>query len=150
MTSRPLQQFIKGQTILQEGSPGDRSYRILSGEVLVCRRNQLESLIPIAKLGIGEIFGEMYLFEENSTRTATVIAASGEVLVETYFREDLQSMLNTLSQSTHDIFSGLSLRLRKTSGKYVEQVTAKQIAELPDGTVKPAAQKSGSFIRHNP
>jgi CRP/FNR family transcriptional regulator, cyclic AMP receptor protein len=144
MASRPTQHFVKGQTILQEGSEGDRTYRIITGEVIICKQNQNGNLVPIAKLGPGEIFGEMYLFEGTKTRTASAIATSSEVMLEVIFQEELVSMLNRLSTSACSIFEALSMRLQKTSHQYVEMAPAKPIAQLPDGTLKKAG---GGFIR---
>lgn len=143
MASRPTQHFVKGQTILMEGSEGDRTYRIVTGEVVICKKNQTGNLVPIAKLGPGEIFGEMYLFDGSKTRTASAIAVSSEVLLEIIFQDELVSMLNRLSTSAAAIFEGLSARLQKTSDRFVEMAPAKPIAQLPDGTLK----KAGDFIR---
>lgn len=145
MSSRPTQQFIKGQTILQEGAPGDRTYKIISGDVIICKNNKDGNLVPIAKLGAGEIFGEMYLFDGKKTRTASAIAVSSEVSVEVYFQDELETMLSQLSEHTKDIFEGLSNRLRKTSNKYVA-MTPSKMTSLPDGSVRP----SNTFIRRNP
>jgi CRP/FNR family transcriptional regulator, cyclic AMP receptor protein len=143
MAARPTQHFVKGQTILLEGSEGDRTYRIITGEVLICKKNHNGNLVPIAKLGPGEIFGEMYLFEGSKTRTASAIAVSTEVMLEVIFQEELVSMLNRISTSAISIFEALSKRLQKTSDNYVEMAPAKPISQLPDGTLT----KTGGFIR---
>jgi CRP/FNR family transcriptional regulator len=143
MTARPTQHFIKGQTILMEGTTGDRTYRIITGEVVICKRNPEGNLVPIAKLGPGEIFGEMYLFEEAKTRTASAIATSTDVNLEIIFEDELQGMLNRLSASTLSIFEGLSRRLQNTSSSYVKLAPAKPISQLPDGTLR----HSDGFIR---
>lgn len=145
MSSRPTQQFVKGQTILQEGAEGDRTYRILAGEVVIYKKNCHGNLVPIAKLGAGEIFGEMYLFEGSKTRSASAVAVSADVTLEIYFQDELQEMLSRLSPHTLGIFEGLSLRLQKTSSKFADMVPAQAFSQLPDGTIKP----SGSFIRRN-
>lgn len=145
MSSRPTQQFVKGQTILMEGAPGDRTYKIISGDVIICKKNRDGHLVPIAKLGAGEIFGEMYLFDGNKTRSASAIAVSSEVNVEVYFQNELEEMLSKLSPHTKDIFDGLSNRLRRTSDKYIEMAPAKSMSQLPDGTLKP----NNTFIRRS-
>lgn len=144
MSARPTQQFVKGQTILQEGSEGDRTYKILAGEVLICKQNSAADLVPIAKLGAGEIFGEMYLFDGRKSRSATVIAASNDVVVEIFFQDEMQGMLDRLSPSMLSILHGFSKRLRSTSHHCVElAATNKQLAKLPDGTIK----QTGTSIR---
>ncbi|WP_373533568.1 cyclic nucleotide-binding domain-containing protein [Vampirovibrio sp.] len=137
MASRPIQQFVKGQTIIKEGSEGDRSFKILRGEVLICKNNESGQLVPIAKLGNGEIFGEMYLFDAQKTRSATVIAVSSEVMVEVYSQTELLTMFETLSVATQSIFEGLNLRLKKTSRHYVEMIEqAKTITSMPSEPIQ--------------
>jgi CRP/FNR family transcriptional regulator len=143
MITRPTQHFVKGQTIILEGSEGDRTYRIITGEVVICKKTPDGNLVPVAKLGPGEIFGEMYLFDEARVRTASAIAISADVTVEVLFQEELLAMLSRLSPSASSIFEGLSLRLQKISDKYVEMAPSKPFAQLPDGTLKQA----GNFIR---
>jgi CRP/FNR family cyclic AMP-dependent transcriptional regulator len=143
--NRPTQQFIKGQTILLEGAPGDRSFLILSGEVVICKKSEQGDLVPIAKLGAGEMFGEMYLFDAGKSRTASAIALTSDVNLEVIFQDELQSMLGNLHPAVNRIFQGLSMRLQKISGKYVQAASQKSFSQLPDGTLKPG----GSYI-HKP
>ena len=146
MSNRPTQHFIKGQTILQEGSPGDRTFRILAGEVIICKKNDGGELVPIAKLGAGEMFGEMYLFENSAKRTASAIALTSEVNVEVIFQEEMRRMLDNLHPTLNSIFQGISARLQQTSGKYAQAVRQKSFAKLPDGSMKPI----GTYIHKPP
>lgn len=59
-----------GTTIIQQGEIGDALYLILHGEVQVVRDGR-----RIERLGEGELFGEMSLFD-SIRRTATVISAT--------------------------------------------------------------------------
>ncbi len=120
MKARPTQQFLKGQTIVVEGALGDRSYKILSGEVVVCKRNRKMALVPIAKLGPGDMFGEMYLFDGKHARSATVVAASAEVQVEIYFEEELQGLIGRTSMMLANILKGATSRLKTASQGWVE------------------------------
>ncbi len=126
MRPRPIRQFRKGQTIIQEGSVGDCSFKILVGEVIICKHNQQGNLIPVAKVGPSEMFGEMYLFESNHIRTATAIAVSDTVSVEIYSQNELSEMLAPLSESTRDIFKGLSQRLKIVSDSYTDMAQTAQ------------------------
>lgn len=140
---RPIRQFRKGQTIIREGSIGDCSFKILQGEVVICKQNPHGNLIPMAKLGPGELFGEMYLFEENATRTASAIAISDDVSVEIYSENEMSQMMTTLSLSTRDIFQGLSQRLKRISNNY---------AQMTKASSAPAkgSQHTPGFITRNP
>jgi CRP-like cAMP-binding protein len=62
--------FEPGQEVFRQGDLGDRIYAILEGEAEVVVRDQV-----IARLGAGELFGEMALLD-HTTRSATVRCAS--------------------------------------------------------------------------
>jgi CRP-like cAMP-binding protein len=130
-----VQHFGKGEVIIPEGSKGDRIYRILSGEVLICKKNAQNRMIPIAKLESGEIFGEMYLFEGSGVRSATVIAAN-DVRVEVFFEEEIQAELAHASPELRQMLSSFTYRLRNTTCDFVSLFKEKMIVELPDGTMK--------------
>ncbi|MDP6603410.1 MAG: cyclic nucleotide-binding domain-containing protein [Rhodospirillales bacterium] len=70
-----------GETIFKEGEPSDAAYVVVEGRVDLSRRaNGTESVI--ASLGVGEMFGEMGLFDR-APRAATaraVGAATAEVI----------------------------------------------------------------------
>lgn len=143
MRPKPIRQFQKGQTIIQEGSVGDCSFKILVGEVIICKRNPQGHLIPVAKVGPGEIFGEMYLFESDHIRTASAIAVSDTVSVEVYSQSDISDMLANLSAPTRDIFQGLSHRLKTVSDSYAQMAQA--------ASAQPEVVESGhTFITRKP
>jgi CRP/FNR family cyclic AMP-dependent transcriptional regulator len=140
--SRPTQQFIKGQTILLEGTPGDRSFRILAGEVVVCKRNSANQVVPIARLGAGEIFGEMYLFSDNRNRSATVVAGS-EVMVEVIHQHDMRNELGRISPALHSILDGFSQRLRIVSSHCAEVYEGRKPTRLPGGNLRRSGTRIG-------
>jgi CRP/FNR family transcriptional regulator len=129
MANRLTQQYTRGQTIVLEGAPGDSTFRIISGEVIICKKSEKGEQIPLAKLGQGEVFGEMYLFERNLTRTATAIALSGQVTLEVMQQDEVRSMMTPLHPAINRIFEGLSLRLNKISRKYVHLLTVQKVSE---------------------
>jgi NADH dehydrogenase len=61
--------FEPGQEVFRQGDLGDRIYAILDGEAEVVVRDQV-----IARLGAGELFGEMALLD-HTTRNATIRCA---------------------------------------------------------------------------
>jgi len=62
--------FEPGQEVFRQGDLGDRIYAILEGEAEVVVRDQV-----IARLGPGELFGEMALLD-HTTRSATIRCAT--------------------------------------------------------------------------
>ena len=129
-----IQHFNKGEVIIPEGSQGDRVYRIISGYVLICKKNAQGKMIPITKLETGEIFGEMYLFNTTGARSASVIAADS-LQVEVYFTEDMQGELSKASPEIQQMLNSMTSRLRTTTSSFAGLFREKMIVELPDGTM---------------
>jgi CRP-like cAMP-binding protein len=117
--------FHKGEIILAEGTRGDRTYRILSGEVVICKESKRRKKIPIAILGPGEVFGEMYLLDKTGYRSATAIAVSN-VVVEVISEYEMRESLKALPPHLSTMLSTVSQRLRKTSQHYALQVATKR------------------------
>ncbi len=74
-----LEKFISteiplGKVIIEEGKPGLGLFVVLRGEVEVKKRDG-DTLVPIALLGVGDVFGEISLIQDVPT-TATVIAGN--------------------------------------------------------------------------
>ena len=59
--------FSAGQTIFQEGQPGDVMYAVLDGEVEINRQNRVLETVPA-----GGVFGEMALIDQQP-RSASVM-----------------------------------------------------------------------------
>lgn len=133
---RVIQQFVKGELIVGEGTQGDRTYRILAGEVLICKYNELDEMIPIAKLGPGEIFGEMYMFEENRSRSASVVAASAEVKLEVMFQDEMIRILGPISPAMVNMLMAYNDRLKSTSLNFAKQHPRKKVSRLPNGQIR--------------
>ena len=130
-----IQHFNKGEVIIPEGSKGDRVYRILSGYVLICKKNSQGKMIPITKLEAGEIFGEMYLFSSSGASSASVIAEDN-LQVEVFFTEDMQNELSKASPEIQQILNAMTNRLRTTTSSFAGLFREKMIVELPDGTMR--------------
>lgn len=130
-----VQHFGKGEVIIPEGTKGDRAYRILSGEVLVCKKSVQGKTIPIARLEAGEIFGEMCLFDGTGIRSATVLAST-DIKVEVYFEEELEAELNSAPAEVRQMLSAFTRRLQNTTSNFASLFREKMIVELPDGTMK--------------
>lgn len=130
-----IQHFNKGEVVIPEGSKGDRVYRIITGQVLICKKNAVGKMIPITKLDAGEIFGEMYLFNDSGARSASVIAADS-LQVEVFFTEDMQNELSKASPEIQQMLNSITQRLRSTTNSFASLFREKMIVELPDGTMR--------------
>lgn len=69
-----------GTPLIQEGEDGRGLFVVLSGEVEVTKRNASGSVMPLATLRTGDVFGEMSLIEGGPT-TATVSAARPSIVL---------------------------------------------------------------------
>jgi len=110
--------FAPGDYIFEEGKAGKSAYLILSGEVEI-RTNRIgEKSRRIARVGKGEIIGEMSLFDKG-LRMATGIATTRVETIRlsrSKFRDDLKAlkpvtksvikMLVKHFRSSHEQFAG--------------------------------------------
>ena len=90
----------EGWALMVEKTPADKAYLILEGEVSVRRDGQ-----EIARVGAGELIGEMALVN-HKLRSATVVAESPlEVL---HFTDETVGRLNERIPQFHEALSGAS------------------------------------------
>jgi CRP-like cAMP-binding protein len=83
-----------GTVIIREGDAGQGLFVILLGEVEILRRDPGGREKPVAKLGAGEVFGEMSLLGDKPT-TATVRTLSRTTIMflgRDYFRRLVQAL----------------------------------------------------------
>ncbi len=101
--------FEKGQIIFQEGDPGRSFYLLISGELTIIIRNN-----EVARLGPGQIFGEMAVLE-NAPRSATATATE-KSLVFCIEREILTDVMPSLGYKVAvNIAKDLSRKLREAN-----------------------------------
>jgi len=111
--------FQKGQTVFRERDPGGKLYLVLTGVIDVSKTAPGGALLPLARLGRGEILGEIAAFD-GGPRSATAIAG---VVAETHLVSwDVAAFHRYLSarpQAALPILTGLlkklGARLRLTS-----------------------------------
>lgn len=125
MTMFHQQRFAKGEHIIEQGVTGDRTFVIRRGNVLVCHEDSDGSLIPIKELGPGEVFGEMYLYNEGTTRNATVVAVN-EVMVDVVFDEYYREEMSRLSPFQKIMIQGMNQRLNETTEDYLDRLKPKK------------------------
>lgn len=111
--------FDKGQTIFEENDQGDAAYLIVRGQVEV--RKGLRSSNPqtLGKLGRGDIFGELALFD-NSPRMAEAIARSGVEAIK-ISRTEFHKRLGTTDSVMKAIVLYMVKRVRTMSDDIVRR-----------------------------
>jgi len=88
--------FSVGETLFQEGEMGDEAYLIKSGEVEILHIVGNEQMV-LARLGQGEIFGELSLIDSQPQMATARVSADAELAVIS--RDNIQSRLGRLEQS---------------------------------------------------
>ncbi len=113
-------QCAAGETLFEEGQPGDCLYVIARGQVEVLCRDGLH-VRPVAVLGPSEFFGEMSLIEKD-VRSATLRARTDATLLR-FTAEGLARFRATHREGftfiVINIARGLSARLREANVRLV-------------------------------
>jgi signal transduction histidine kinase len=112
--------FGMGETIFKQGEPGDGIYLVKDGEVHICVAPSSGEPRVVAKLGPGELFGEMAVLDSDP-RSATARAGDTTTL---YFisRQELLDTMQRAPQMTMGLVREISRRLREFNRQYVRDV----------------------------
>jgi len=108
MQSR-YQTFKKDEKIISAGEQGDCLYYIVSGEAVVYTENKLGLMKEIARLGPGEIVGELALI--NDTARVASVKATKITRVMEVDRDDFAANLSRLEPWTAKLIASLASRL---------------------------------------
>ena len=111
--------FAAGQRIFKEGDSGDGIYVVKEGTVeILVAMNQNAGRV-FAKLGPGDMFGEMAVVELKP-RSATAVA---KTKTEVYFlpRNELLKMLENSPALSLELLREISQRLREFNRRYIEE-----------------------------
>jgi CRP/FNR family cyclic AMP-dependent transcriptional regulator len=121
LQERPLR---RGQIICREGDPGEEMFVVRAGSILISKAVTGNVEQVLARIGPGDFFGEMSLFDR-SPRSATVQTDS-DVTLLALDREGLRRMTELNPKAAAAFFHALVLifieRLR-ASGDLVAEVT---------------------------
>ncbi|MFC1869367.1 cyclic nucleotide-binding domain-containing protein [Thermodesulfobacteriota bacterium] len=102
-----LEKFHKGDMILHEGEDLTSIYLILKGNVLIVRKGEV-SLIRLARLKPGEIFGEMSFFTKKPRRSGAM--ANDKVLVLKMDEDFFQKVKPAMRDKVKNYFIGLLVK----------------------------------------
>ncbi|MBF5044667.1 cyclic nucleotide-binding domain-containing protein [Aggregicoccus sp. 17bor-14] len=71
-------EVARGRALFEEGASGDALYLVLSGELEILKKDAAGAQLPLARVGPGQVLGEMSLLGGSARRSATA-RALGEV-----------------------------------------------------------------------
>jgi CRP/FNR family cyclic AMP-dependent transcriptional regulator len=106
-----------GKDVFREGDIGDSFFVLTSGEVLVGKARS-GKLIELARLGVGDCFGEMALVGKH-VRSATVRATRDAVAMR-FYRETVDAHAESAHIIYRNIARILALRLEESSATMTE------------------------------
>ena len=119
MMAPTIEKYADGEIVFRQGHMGDRMYVVSSGEVLIFREHRGTETM-LARLGPGQTFGELALFDQHP-RSASA-RALGDTTVRVITQEEfmeldcdllIRTMLVTLAQRLRSVdaaFERLSAR----------------------------------------
>lgn len=119
-----VERFAKGHVIVEQDGLGAALYIVRTGEVAVLRRDSSGQRDQVARLGPGELFGEMSLMDDQLI-SADVEVSSDEAEIVVIPRPPFEQLLATDDRLAAKVFRSfcrtLSERLRRLTTKYSEQ-----------------------------
>ncbi len=112
--------FQDGQVIFEEGANGDWIYVVEEGEVEISKKMDGRKIV-IERLNTGDIFGEMaYIDKTPRSATATAVGTTEVGVID---REFFDKEFNKLSADFQQMLKTVALRLRRTTGKWLNTQT---------------------------
>jgi len=118
MGQEQIKNFPAGAVILQEGEVSDGVYILVSGRVVISRRNDFGRNLVLAELAEGEVFGEMGLISHEPC--SATVSTVGDVQVRFFnTKEFVQAMADDFS-SVESILSTLFQRMRHMNLRVME------------------------------
>ena len=110
-----IRRFAKGQVILNQSSPGDTFYIVISGHVKVVLLHEDGREIVLSLLKEGNFFGELSLLD-NDPRSATVIAVEDTTLFM-FTKRQFYQLIETYPSILKKILKEICVRLRHADEK---------------------------------
>ncbi len=102
--------YEPGDIILRQGTPSDKFYIIKEGHVSVIRRTHDDNEVELARLGKGDVFGEMGILTGNR-RTADVRADTG-VAAYALDWEDFKALIDQSIPTAKDFMEIVEQRIK--------------------------------------
>lgn len=107
--------FDEQRVVIQQGDPGNTLYLVIDGEVAVIKRQEDGGELELDRIGSGDYFGEMALFEQ-IPRTATIRTVKPCRMLLLH-KQQFDEMVREYPQIALEICKVLSSRIRKLHQK---------------------------------
>jgi len=107
--------YPANRIVINEGEPGETMYMIVKGEVAVIKGHGTEREMELDRIGAGDYFGEMALFED-TVRSATIRTREDSHLLVLHKREFTESVREYPQIALH-ICKELASRIRRLHEK---------------------------------
>ena len=114
----------RGQVLFREGDEGEEMFLVRDGSILVSKAVKGNVKQILARLGPGDFFGEMSLFDR-SPRSAT-IQAETEAELLALDRDNVNGLIQVNPRAAAAFFHGLAqvfIERLRTSGELVAEIT---------------------------
>lgn len=113
-----IKNFSAGTVILQEGEASDGVYILLSGRVIISRRDDFGRNLVLAELSEGEVFGEMGLISHDPC--SATVSTVGDVQVRIFNKKEFVQAMEDNFTSVESILSTLFQRMRQMNLRVME------------------------------
>jgi len=110
--------FPENHVVIQEGDAGNTLFMIIEGQVAVLKNQEGHRDIELDRMGAGDYFGEMALFED-IPRTATIRTLEPCRMLVLH-KQEFKEMVREYPQIALDICKVLSGRIRKLHAKMTQ------------------------------
>lgn len=119
-----------GQTLFDEGDPGDSAYIIESGQIEITKISDGKEVL-LARVGPGEVIGEMALLDE-APRMASAKANTDTTLLAIN-QQQLDELLNSSPSATRAMLYTITNRWRETEALLLQSEKMAQLGTLTAG-----------------
>lgn len=120
-------QFKPKDIVFHEGDSADHAFVIRSGEVEILKHSS-NGEIRLATLKVGEVFGEMALFELNAKRSATARAVTDTTL-DVLDSTEFESLIGQCPPRILPIIHGILERLRSSNQRLSQKEQASVVLD---------------------
>ncbi len=117
--------FRQGETIFQQGDPGQMLYLVESGQVRIYVQDGEGQEVSVSVCGRGDVFGELALIDE-LPRSASAVAME-DTVVYILNRERLREHVRHSPQLALNFMKALSVRVRTST----EQLGSLTLLDIP-------------------